>query len=86
MAYSVSIYLGKTGLGLGNNALITNGTSTSQTVDGSSCQGFGTAVPTLFSGNSTIYATMTVIGLDSGARGQLPVVVTYNASPNSQEA
>jgi hypothetical protein len=68
------------------DTIITNGTSTSQTVLGASCQGFGTAVPTLFSGNSTIYATMTVIGLDSGARGQLPVVVTYNASPNSQEA
>ena len=78
--------VGGDGLGLGNSALITNGTSTSQTVDGSSCQGFGTAIPTLFSSNSSIYATLTVIGLDSGARGQLPVVVTYNASPNSQSS
>ena len=66
--------------------VITNGTATSQTVIGYSCQVVGTSVPTLFSTTSTLYATLTVIGLDSGARAQIPVfirnksVVTKTAS------
>jgi len=67
-------------------AVITNGTATSQTVIGYSCQVVGTSVPTLFSTTSTLYATLTVIGLDSGARAQIPVfirnksIVTQTAS------
>ena len=57
--------------------IITNGTATSQTVTGQSVNGNATSVPTLFSGNSTLYATLTVIGLDSGARAQLPVLIEY---------
>ena len=66
--------------------VITNGTATSQTVIGFSCQVVGTSVPTLFANTSTLYATLTVIGLDSGARAQIPVfirnksVVTQTAS------
>ena len=66
--------------------VITNGTATSQTVIGYSCQVVGTSVPTLFSTTSTLYATLTVIGLDSGARAQIPVfirnksIVTQTAS------
>ena len=57
-----------------SNTVITNGTATSQTVVGTSLNGNATSVPTLFSGNSLLYATLTVIGLDSGARAQIPVI------------
>ena len=66
--------------------IITNGTAVSQTEIGLTCSGAGTSVPTLFSTTSTLYATLTVIGLDSGARAQIPVfirnksVVTKTAS------
>tara|TARA_B110001454_G_scaffold127959_1_gene119311 strand:+ start:357 stop:1052 length:696 start_codon:yes stop_codon:yes gene_type:complete len=56
--------------------IITNGTSTSQTVIGLTCSGAGTSVPTLFSTTSTLYATLTVIGLDSGARAQIPIFIS----------
>ena len=59
--------------------VITNGTSTSQTVIGFSCSGTATSVPTLFSQTSALYATLTVIGLDSGARAQVPITIS-NAS------
>tara|TARA_R110002167_G_scaffold68616_4_gene193719 strand:- start:207 stop:713 length:507 start_codon:yes stop_codon:yes gene_type:complete len=59
--------------------VITNGTSTSQTVIGFSCSGTATSVPTLFSQTSALYATLTVIGLDSGARAQVPITIN-NAS------
>ena len=59
------------------NAIITNGTATSATVVGMSCSGNATSVPTLFSGNSTLYATLTVIGLSSGARAQIPILINY---------
>ena len=58
-----------------SQAVITNGTATSQTVIGYSCSMVGTSVPTLFSTTSTLYATLTVIGLDSGARAQIPVFI-----------
>jgi hypothetical protein len=56
-------------------AVITNGTATSRTVIGLSCIGTATTVPTLFTNNSVLYATMTVIGLDSGARAQIPFTI-----------
>ena len=65
--------------------LITNGTAVSQTVIGLSCGGTATAVPTLFSTTSTLYATLTVIGLDSGARAQIPVFIS-NKSISTQRA
>ena len=58
-----------------SNSIITNGTATSQTVIGYSCQVVGTNVPTLFANTSRLYATLTVIGLDSGARAQIPVFI-----------
>jgi len=58
-----------------SQAVITNGTATSQTVIGFSCAMVGTSVPTLFSTTSTLFATLTVIGLDSGARAQIPVFI-----------
>jgi hypothetical protein len=65
--------------------IITNGTATSQTVIGLTCSGNGTSVPTLFSTTSTLYATLTVIGLDSGARAQIPVFIS-NKSIATQTA
>ena len=65
--------------------IITNGTATSQTVIGLTCSGAGTSVPTLFSTTSTLYATLTVIGLDSGARAQIPIFIS-NKSIATQTA
>ena len=59
----------------GTTPLITNGTAVSQTVIGLNCSGNATGVPTLFATTSTLYATLTVIGLDSGARAQIPVFI-----------
>ncbi len=58
------------------NAVITNGTATSQTVIGTNCTLVGTGNNILFTGGATLlYATLNVIGLDSGARIQVPVEV-----------
>ena len=59
------------------STVITNGTATSQTVTGQNLNGNATSVPTLFASNSRLFATLTVIGLDSGARAQLPVIIDY---------
>ena len=58
------------------NQTITNGTSTSQTVIGTSCTIVATGVNTLFGSNNILYATLTVVGLDSGARATVPIQVT----------
>ena len=55
---------------------ITNGTSVSQTVIGTSLQLIGTGNNVLFGASTTLYATLTVIGLDSGARVQVPINIT----------
>jgi len=60
----------------GTTPLITNGTAVSETVIGLNCSGTGTGVPTLFATTNTLYATLTVIGLDSGARAQIPVFIS----------
>ena len=58
------------------NQVITNGTSVSQTVLGTVLSLTGTSNSILFGTGNTLYATLTVIGLDSGARAQVPVNVT----------
>ena len=55
---------------------ITNGTATSQTVIGTSCTIVATGVNTLFGSNNVLYATLIVVGLDSGARASVPIQVT----------
>lgn len=55
--------------------VITNGTATSQTVIGTTCTITGTGKNILFGSNTLLYATLTIIGLDSGARLQVPVQV-----------
>ena len=57
------------------NMTITNGTSTSQTVIGTTCTLVGTGNNVLFSAGTILYATLNVIGLDSGARVQVPVEI-----------
>jgi len=58
------------------NASTTLGTSVSKTVVGTTINLKATTVNTLFGTNSVLYATLTVIGRDSGARIQIPVQVT----------
>jgi len=58
------------------NMSITNGTATSQTVIGTTCTIVATGVNTLFGSNNILYATLIVVGLDSGARASVPIQVT----------
>ena len=61
------------------NQVITNGTAVSQTVIGTSLTLVGTGNDFLFNNNTSLYTTLTVIGLDSGARVQVPVQITRNS-------
>ncbi len=65
---------------LNNQNIITNGTNVSRTVIGSSCLLTATGVNTLYGqgGNSTsiLYSTLTIVGMDSGARVQIPIQIT----------
>ena len=60
----------------------TNGTDVSKTVIGTSATFTATGIATLFgtvgAATSTLYSLMTVVGLDSGARVQVPINITRN--------
>jgi hypothetical protein len=58
------------------NSTTTIGTNVSKTVVGTTINLRATTVNTLFGSNNALYATLTVIGRDSGARIQIPVTVT----------
>jgi hypothetical protein len=58
------------------NASTTLGTSVSKTVVGTTINLKATTVNTLFGNNTTLYATLIVVGRDSGARIQIPITVT----------
>jgi len=58
------------------NVTQTIGTNISKTVVGTTINIRATTVNTLFGTNTTLYATLTVIGRDSGARLTIPVQVT----------
>ena len=58
------------------NQTITNGTAVSQTVIGKILTLTPTTVNTLFGTRNSIFTTLTIIGLESGARVQLPVEIT----------
>jgi hypothetical protein len=59
------------------NSTTTVGTSVSKTVVGTTINIRATTVNTLFGANATsLYATLTVLGRDSGARVTIPVTVT----------
>ena len=61
---------------LNSDTMITNGTNTSKTVIGTSVSLRATGVNTLFGTNSALYATLNVVGRDSGARIQVPLTIT----------
>ena len=58
------------------NSTTTNGTNVSKTVIGTTLNMRATGVNTLFGSQTTLYATLTIVGRDSGARLQIPVSVT----------
>jgi hypothetical protein len=58
------------------NSTTTIGTNVSKTVIGTSFQLRGTTVNTLFGSKTSIQATLTIIGNDSGARLVIPVTIT----------
>jgi len=57
------------------NSTTTNGNNVSKTVIGTTLTMRATGVNTLFGSNTTLYATLTIVGRDSGARLQIPVNV-----------
>ena len=59
-----------------NNSTTTLGTNVSSTVIGTQINLRATTVNTLFSSNDTLSTTLTVVGLDSGARLTIPVIIT----------
>ena len=58
----------------------TLGTNVSSTVIGTQFNLKATTVNTLFSGNTQIKTTLTVVGLDSGARLTIPIIITQTNS------
>jgi len=58
------------------NSTTTLGTSVSKTVVGTTINIRATTVNTLFGSNNALYATLTVVGRDSGARVSIPITVT----------
>ena len=65
------------------NATTTIGTNVSTTVTGTQINLRATTINTLFGTNSTLITTLTVIGLDSGARLTIPVTITKQSSLTS---
>jgi hypothetical protein len=57
------------------NSTTTVGTNVSKTVIGTTLNISATTVNTLFGGNTSLSATLQVIGTDSGARLQIPVTI-----------
>ncbi len=76
------------GVGINSNAAIqanqqantTVGTSVSKTVIGTQINLRATTVNTLFGSNSSIKTTITVVGLDSGARITVPITINKTAT------
>ena len=65
------------------NATTTIGTNVSTTVTGTQINLRATTINTLFGTNSTLITTLTVIGLDSGARLTIPVTITKQSTLTS---
>ena len=61
---------------LNTTSTTTLGTNVSATVVGTTINITATTINTLFGNNNALYATLTIIGRDSGARAQIPVTVT----------
>ena len=62
------------------NATTTIGTNVSSTVTGTQINLRATTINTLFGNNSTLTTTLTVVGLDSGARITVPVTITKSTT------
>ena len=58
------------------NATTTIGTNVSKTIIGTQINLRATTVNTLFGNNLSLSATLTVVGLDSGARLTIPITIT----------
>ena len=58
------------------NATTTIGTNVSKTIIGTQINLRATTVNTLFGTNTTLSSTLTVVGLDSGARLTIPLTIT----------
>jgi len=75
-----------TGMGINSeaattqNATTTLGTNVSKTVIGSQINLKATTVNTLFGSNTEIRTTLTVVGLDSGARITIPITVNKTSN------
>jgi hypothetical protein len=57
------------------NSTVTNGTNVSKTVIGTTLSLRATGVNTLFGSQTALYAILNVVGRDSGARLQVPVII-----------
>ncbi len=61
------------------NSTQTMGTNVSKTVIGTTLSLQATGVNTLFGTQTTLYGTLTIVGRDSGARLQVPIMITKTA-------
>ena len=67
-----------------NITTVTNGTNVSQTVIGTTLNVAATGVNTLFGSTQTsLYATLTIVGRDSGARVQTPITINKSATTSA---
>ena len=62
------------------SATVTIGTNVSSTVTGTQINLRATTVNTLFGNNTTLLSTLTVTGLDSGARITVPITITKSTT------
>jgi len=62
------------------NSTVTIGTNVSSTVTGTQINLRATTVNTLFGNNTTLLSTLTVTGLDSGARITIPITITKSTT------
>jgi len=62
------------------NSTTTIGTNVSSTVTGTQITMRATTINTLFGSNSTLVSTLTVTGLDSGARITVPITITKSTT------
>ena len=62
------------------NSTTTIGTNVSSTITGTQFSIRATTVNTLFGSNSTLVSTLTVVGLDSGARITVPITITKSTT------
>jgi len=80
----VRLFSNYTGVGINtqaadqSNSTTTIGTNVSKTVIGTQINLTATTVNTLFGSNTQLRTTLTVTGLDSGARLTIPVTITQN--------